>query len=375
MTTRYNVNMHNDETIANLVDQNVPPELISTRKGNGNSTYSYLTPDVDVDRLNEIFGPLGWDIRKGESSVTSYVETREEYGNKVEKRVFCVDTEVTLRIKKRSPESSDTKFTQSGVGTGDCNVGKDPKQAISLAIKTAESDGMKRCCSLLGKAFGLFLTNDGLQDDINYAHKNNGESLKKAKAIRTRNQKNNGQQSGNQQSGNQQSGNQRPKANVQDKPQEKSNASNQSNSNNQSDQRNNDQSKAIGDTKRASTRRAEEPQAESPKADTQEKANNEPAPNSSQQSNAANDSEGNNNSGKIKPDDNFNLDNEPLTRQDQISFGATIKRKLKELTEQQERVNLVTKHRNTILGMDSRLCNHTIKVISEYDIDLHKLAA
>lgn len=192
-----NVNINNDDKIIKLLNENISPELISYRKGTGNNNYAYIKSDVHIETLNKIFGPLGWEVKSNNPVLGSFNETRkvkiynsEKYENK-EFKVFTATTLVELRIKARSHETSDTIFIQSGIGYGDVDANRSSKEALGLAIKGAETDGFKRCIKFLGRAFGLYLTNDGKQEDLNYAHYSSADHRNKAIRMRKNNQENN----------------------------------------------------------------------------------------------------------------------------------------------------------------------------------------
>lgn len=327
--TRYNVNQHNDEAIVTALDTPIPAELVSERSGGGRTTYSYVKGDVDADRLNEVFGPLGWDCQSGKPEITRFEDKRvlKKYVDGQQGKqdvetdcwIYVVTTQVTLRIKARGPESSDTTFTCSGLGYGEAEIGKHAKDAIAMAVKGAETDGFKRCATNLGKAFGMFLTSGGHQEDIVYAHNGNDQGLKRAKQIRSRSE-----------------GRGAPP------PQQKA------------------------ETERPRPTRAEQPQ-EPAKASAGHASGPAPEPETRQPRRGSRP--------QRTPNDNFNLDSEPVTREDQIDWGATFVRKLSERGSPHEREGMVLLHLRTINSLDGQIRDRLRSTATDHGIDIDRIAA
>lgn len=347
---RYNVNFHNDADIALAVDQNVPRELISERSAGNNNTLSYLKGDIDVDALNRIFGPLGWGMVASPPQIDRFEDKRTKWEKpqgggraspkEVDMVIYAVTTQVTLTIKKRSPESSDTIFTQTGVGYGEVEPGKHAKDAIGMAVKGAETDGLKRCCTMLGKAFGMFLNADGSQSDIEYAHRNNAKGLTAAKRIRNASEDNRSTSRSNEREDNRRD----------DRHDDRDSGRNESRGRGSSSRRNEDEDR-NNNRGRNSSRDNDRTQGS--------KDDEKPA------------------SGRKRPtaevNDNFDLDSEPITRDDQIAYGATFVRKLNDATNRDDRVELVKRHRDAISNLDAKLITRIKEQAQRHDIDIDKV--
>lgn len=327
---RYNVNLHNDEKIAEAVDRPIPKELISERSSGGNNTVAYLKGDIDVDRLNEIFGPLGWGVVAGSPQIDRFEDKRTKWEKaqgggratpkEVDMVIYAVTTQVTLTIKARSSESTDTVFTQTGVGYGEVEPGKHAKDAIGMAVKGAETDGLKRCCTLLGQAFGMFLNSDGSQSDVEYAHRGNKPGLQKAKRIRNDSQGSPSRRNESSVSDRNEDRNERP-------------ASRQS----REDERREDESRKSTP---ASKQEEDKPKRSRPKANVNE---------------------------------DFDLESEPVTRSDQIAYGATIVKKLKDAKNKKDREDLIRRHRDTISNLEGNVLVRLKEAAKQHDIDIDKI--
>lgn len=345
---RYNVNFHNDAEIAAAVDQNVPRELISERNAGNNNTLSYLKGDIDVDALNRIFGPLGWGMVASPPQIDRFEDKRTKWEKsqgggratpkEVDMVIYAVTTQVTLTIKKRSAESSDTIFTQTGVGYGEVEPGKHAKDAIGMAVKGAETDGLKRCCTMLGKAFGMFLNADGSQSDIEYAHRNNAKGLTSAKRIRR--------------------------------------ASEDSRSGSDNDTRRDNRQEDRNDS-RNDSRNENRGRSSSSRGNGEEGRNDSRGRNDGKDSGNRSKSDENPTNGRKRPtadvNDNFDLDSEPITRDDQIAYGATFVRKLNDATNRDDRIDLVKRHRDAISNLDAKLIARIKEQAQRHDIDIDKI--
>lgn len=360
---RYNVSIHNDAAIAAAVDQEVPKELLSSRSAGGNNSVTYLKGDISVDRLNEIFGPLGWGVVASPPQIEKEVANRTKWENRkpkeVEMVVYSVTTQVTLTIKKRTPEGSDTVFVQTGIGYGEVEPGKYAKEAIGMAVKGAETDGLKRCTSMLGKAFGMFLDQDGNQSDIEYAHKGNKTGLTKAK--RMRQERESGRGGDNRSSGGRSSRNDDRDDYGEDRQQGSNRQSRGSSGGERSQDRDppardrnadrgNDQDGRSDDSRQARGRQQEQDRP----------ADDKPAKSSRSRP-------------KAEVNDDFDLDSEPVTRSDQVAYGATIVKRLKDAKNKDDREDLIRRHRESITNLEGNILTRLKEAARQHDIDIDKI--
>lgn len=356
---RYNVSIHNDAAIAAAVDQEVPKELLSSRSAGGNNSVTYLKGDISVDRLNEIFGPLGWGAVASPPQIEKEVANRTKWENRqpkeVEMVVYSVTTQVTLTIKKRTPEGSDTVFVQTGIGYGEVEPGKYAKEAIGMAVKGAETDGLKRCTSMLGKAFGMFLDQDGNQSDIEYAHKGNKTGLAKAKRTRQDRESDRGRD-------NRSGGGRNSRDDYGDDRQQGGNRQSRSNSGGDRSQdrdppargrsadRGDDQQGRSDDSRQERGRGKEQ---ERPVDDKPAKSNRTRP--------------------KAEVNDDFDLDSEPVTRSDQVAYGATIVKRLKDARNKADREDLIRRHRESITNLEGNILTRLKEAARQHDIDIDKI--
>lgn len=173
--------------LAVRLDADIHPWLLSEREGGNKTTLSYVKVDILTDTLNKLFGPLGWgveaEIQKMEDF--QYEKPGWQGAAPTEMYVFQVISQVKLTIKPQTDAGTPTVFIQSGIGYGEVKINAHRKDAVGMAVKGAESDGLKRCCNFLGRALGMFLVG-GKQDPVTYAHNGNKNRAVVNRAMRER---------------------------------------------------------------------------------------------------------------------------------------------------------------------------------------------
>ena len=132
------------------------PARIAKRSGGGRQL-SYLEAWDVKAHLNRIFGFLNWSSDVVESSLA--------FEEKNEKGQWHIGYKVTLRlsINGSGDEWLRTTYTEAAVGFSTL---PSRGEAHDMAIKTAESDALKRAAINLGTQFGLSLYNNGSPKDV-----------------------------------------------------------------------------------------------------------------------------------------------------------------------------------------------------------------
>ena len=130
------------------------PARVAKRQGGGRSL-SYLEAWDVKAHLNRIFGFLNWSSDVIESSLA--------FEEKNEKGQWHIGYKVTLRLTISSSVAFDTTYTEAAVGFASL---PSRGEAHDMAIKTAESDALKRAAINLGTQFGLSLYNNGGTADV-----------------------------------------------------------------------------------------------------------------------------------------------------------------------------------------------------------------
>lgn len=130
------------------------PARVAKRQGGGRSL-SYLEAWDVKAHLNRIFGFLNWSSDVIESSLA--------FEEKNEKGQWHIGYKVTLRLTISSSIAFDTTYTEAAVGFASL---PSRGEAHDMAIKTAESDALKRAAINLGTQFGLSLYNNGGTADV-----------------------------------------------------------------------------------------------------------------------------------------------------------------------------------------------------------------
>lgn len=130
-------------------------QRVSTRKQGGQSL-SYLEAWDVKAHLTRIFGFGGWD-----SAVHDIVLISCE---KNEKGNYDASYQASITLTIRDPRGHYVcEFTEAAVGSSSLPRKGD---ALDMAIKTAESDALKRAAINLGTQFGLSLYNNGSLRDV-----------------------------------------------------------------------------------------------------------------------------------------------------------------------------------------------------------------
>lgn len=128
----------------------LPQERVSTRQQSGR-TLSYVEA-WDIKRhLIRIFGFGGFSSEVIRTDIVRNVHPEGE-------RNYLVSVLVTLRLTIHPSGYPLAVYTESAVGSARL---PDEAEALDMAVKTAESDALKRAAINLGDQFGLSLYNDG----------------------------------------------------------------------------------------------------------------------------------------------------------------------------------------------------------------------
>jgi len=132
------------------------PVRVAKRSGGGRQL-SYLEAWDVKAHLNRIFGFLNWSADVIESSLA--------FEEKNEKGQWHIGYKVTLRlsISGSGDEWLRTTYTEAAVGFASL---PSRGEAHDMAIKTAESDALKRAAINMGTQFGLSLYNNGATADV-----------------------------------------------------------------------------------------------------------------------------------------------------------------------------------------------------------------
>lgn len=133
------------------------PARVAKRSGGGRQL-SYLEAWDVKAHLNRIFGFLNWSADVTESSLA--------FEEKNEKGQWHVAYKVTLRLNIHGNTDEyfrSCSYTEAAIGFATL---PSRGEAHDMAIKTAESDALKRAAINLGTQFGLSLYNNGSTADV-----------------------------------------------------------------------------------------------------------------------------------------------------------------------------------------------------------------
>lgn len=158
----------------NALLQPLNPDRVATRE-QGRTTLSYLEA-WDIKRmLTRIFGFASWSADVSDAKVLKIIESDEpvmnwsngrptgpkiENGEPVMKHMFTVLAQATMTL---TLHASGATYTETAAAS---QKGPDIGEVTDFAIKTAESDALKRAAINLGTQFGLSLYDSGSTADV-----------------------------------------------------------------------------------------------------------------------------------------------------------------------------------------------------------------
>ena len=122
---------------ATALREDVAPEFVSERSG-----LSYVTGRYTKQRLNELFGPLGWsfevlDVRLDRENMSAFVHGR-------------------LTVTVHAENGPTVTVTKDGLALGFAS-GRSNNEAFDFAIAEGATDALKRAAVALGQNLGLCL--------------------------------------------------------------------------------------------------------------------------------------------------------------------------------------------------------------------------
>ena len=126
------------EAITNLLTRETPDDVVLTRPGRGRQTFRYVPIAWFIDQLNSLFG-FNWDFEVMEHEI---LEKMKQIWVKGKLTVRGPDG---LVVTKTQFGGSDVKYNSQGT-------------IIDIAddLKSASSDCLKKCASLLGMAWDVY---------------------------------------------------------------------------------------------------------------------------------------------------------------------------------------------------------------------------
>src|SRR3990167_9722450 len=124
-----------------ILNAPTPKEFIKTRQGKGGKQFSYVEVGYVINQLNRTFGPLNWSFQ-----VTERGETQRKVDTKAEGEVW-VYGELTIHDHAKGYKMVKGQYGQHPVY---------PNVPYADALKSAESDALKKAASLVGIALDVF---------------------------------------------------------------------------------------------------------------------------------------------------------------------------------------------------------------------------
>ena len=168
------------QQLQSKLDEKIPASCVSVRDGGKGAKLSYLKGHYVIDRLNQVFGSLGWA-----TDLVSLDKLHEgAIKNRYDQDVHYVSYKAIVRlvVETALADGSVLKTAHTDVGFGDGQDGANPGKSHELAMKEAVTDAMKRCAKNLGQSMGLALYDKdqpNVEDDTDAAPKPQEKQLTK----------------------------------------------------------------------------------------------------------------------------------------------------------------------------------------------------
>jgi recombination DNA repair RAD52 pathway protein len=140
--------------INDYLNEKLDPKFIKVHPHNG---FDYIEAHHAIQEANRVFGFDGWANRIIKSSVSCEQEGQDKYGNT--QYEVCYSVVVEIEVRGFSDKGEIISAFRQGTATGS-GFSKRLSDAHDSALKTAESDGIKRALKNFGNRFGLALYDD-----------------------------------------------------------------------------------------------------------------------------------------------------------------------------------------------------------------------
>lgn len=134
-----------------ILNAPTPKEFIKTRPGKGGKQFSYVEVGYVINQLNRTFGPLNWSFQ-----ITERGETQRKVDSKAEGEVW-VYGELTIHDHAKGYKMVKGQYGQHPVY---------PNVPYADALKSAESDALKKAASLVGIALDVFWKSLDIQEPV-----------------------------------------------------------------------------------------------------------------------------------------------------------------------------------------------------------------
>ncbi len=140
------------EQIEAQLEENIPREAIATRSAGAGRSLDYLASWYVIDRMNKVFGPMGWDCETVSMQQVGTPECAR----------YVAKVRITASVRENDSEGNligYTKVIREGTGWGSDKPRRDGsvESPHEMASKEAESDALKRAAMKLGISMGLGL--------------------------------------------------------------------------------------------------------------------------------------------------------------------------------------------------------------------------
>lgn len=139
--------------VISALDAKIPREAVASRSAGMGRSLSYLQSWYVIDRLNQVFGNLGWDCETVEMVLVSPPDQ--------EKAIYRAKVRISATVKTEDHAQSGgyMRIVKEGTGWGSDKPRKDGsvESPHEMASKEAESDALKRAAMKFGMSLGLAL--------------------------------------------------------------------------------------------------------------------------------------------------------------------------------------------------------------------------
>lgn len=146
------------EVVLAIITGKTPERFIRTRKGTGGKVFEYVPKGYFERALNMMFGLNGWN------TTVKQILTRDKKDSKGR-----IITDIAVVVRLEYTINGQMNYKEQG-GAGEAY----PENAFGDALKSAITDGLKKCCSQLGIAGDVYgqseedLTGEEGEEKVSY---------------------------------------------------------------------------------------------------------------------------------------------------------------------------------------------------------------
>lgn len=145
-----------NDTIKEVIERPIPPEVISERSGGGGRTLSYISGSFVTDMLNHAFGYM-WDWEVQSQWIEQSQDRINKSGGKGVAQAPVAHVRGILTVYFEDENGAERAIRKSGLGSKVVIGGATEQESV---FKAADTDALKKAASRLGIGAQLYRNDD-----------------------------------------------------------------------------------------------------------------------------------------------------------------------------------------------------------------------